>query len=143
MPLFGHCRNSHNDKFLAIIIELELQALMAKILFRLRQVPDDEADEVRALLDANHIDWYETSAGRFQISFPAIWLRDESQEPQARALLQEYQLQRAQRMQDDPAAQETFIQRFTAHPLSIVLAILAIGFVLYISINPFIGLITP
>ena len=33
---------------------------MAKLLFDLRDVPDDEADDVRALLDAHGLDYYET-----------------------------------------------------------------------------------
>ena len=38
---------------------------MAKFLMNLRDVPDDEADEVRALLDANGFGWYETK--------PSFW----------------------------------------------------------------------
>ena len=48
---------------------------MALLLFRLRNVPDDEADEVRHLLNENSIEFYETSAGNWGISMPAIWLR--------------------------------------------------------------------
>ncbi len=120
---------------------------MAKILFRLRQVPDDEADDVRQLLDDHAIDWYETSAGRFMISFPAIWLRDESQEDRARALLAEYQQERVQRVRSERAEKlangelETLSQRIAANPAATILVLFAIVFILYISITPFLSMV--
>ncbi len=120
---------------------------MAKILFRLRQVPAEEAEDVRQLLDENAIDWYETSAGKFQISFPAIWLRDESQEHKAVALLNDYQQRRVARVRAEYAEREhsgdreTFIHRAMANPISVVLALLAVVFILYISIKPFVSLV--
>lgn len=120
---------------------------MAKILFRLRQVPEEEADDVRHLLDEHGIDWYETSAGRFQISFPAIWVRDDADEPAARGLIEVYQRQRAEQMRAAHAERaargelETFRQRIGSNPASISLALLAVLFILYISIKPFVSLI--
>jgi len=119
---------------------------MAKILFRLRQVPDEEADEVRDLLDQHAIDWYETAAGKFLISFPAIWLRDESQEDKAKALLEDYQQQRLVKVRAEYAAleakgeQETLLQRVVSRPGPVLLALLAVCFILYISIKPFLAL---
>jgi hypothetical protein len=66
-----------------------------KLLFRLRNVPDDEAQEVRELLDENGVEFYETSAGNWGISLPGIWLADASDYTRARALLDCYQDQRA------------------------------------------------
>ncbi len=120
---------------------------MAKILFKLRQVPDDEADDVRQLLDRHAIDWYETEAGRFQISFPAIWLRNESQEEQARSLIEEYQAERVERIRSERQARidngeaETFTQRIASNPVPMILSVLAITFILFISIKPFVALI--
>lgn len=71
---------------------------MAKLLFRLRNVPDDEATEVRELLATHEIAFYETSAGNWGISMPGLWLRNDADYPQARALLDDYQQQRVQRM---------------------------------------------
>ena len=48
---------------------------MAKLLFNLRNVPDDEADEVRDLLTAHGVDWYETRPGNWGISTGALGLR--------------------------------------------------------------------
>jgi hypothetical protein len=41
---------------------------MTKLLLNLRNVPDDEADDVRALLDDHDIAYYETSPGFSSIS---------------------------------------------------------------------------
>ena len=48
-------------------------------LFSLRGVPDDEADEIRALLAQHAIDYYETPPGNWGVSMPAIWLPDDSE----------------------------------------------------------------
>ena len=45
---------------------------MSKLLFRLRHVPEDEAEEVRALLEQNSIEFFETFAGNWGISLPAL-----------------------------------------------------------------------
>lgn len=74
---------------------------MAKLLFNLRHVPDDEADDVRALLEEKGFDFYETSPGNWGISLPALWLRDEAQYPDAMALLTDYQQERARRMREE------------------------------------------
>ncbi|MEQ1528951.1 MAG: DUF6164 family protein [Methylococcales bacterium] len=68
---------------------------MAKLLFSLRGVPDDEADEVRDLLIANDIDYYETSAGNWNISMPALWLKNDADFTKTRQLLDAYQQNRA------------------------------------------------
>ena len=68
---------------------------MSRLLFRMRHVPEDEADAVRQLLEDNDIAYYETHAGRWQISFPALWLVHDEQYETARALLDEYQRQRS------------------------------------------------
>jgi hypothetical protein len=67
---------------------------MAALLLNLRDVPDDEAGEVRALLDAGAIAWYETPPNRWGISAGAIWLVDAADLARARALLDDYQERR-------------------------------------------------
>lgn len=73
----------------------------SKILFRLSGVPDDEAGDVRKLLMDNHIEFYETSAGNWGISMPAIWLTDVDDYDRARSLLDEYQQARTVRMRSE------------------------------------------
>jgi non-ribosomal peptide synthetase component F len=77
-----------------------MMTAMAKLLFNLRNVPDDEAAEVRALLDEQQLDWYETQPGAFGISAAGLWLREEAQWPRARQALDAYQAQRQQRARE-------------------------------------------
>lgn len=121
---------------------------MAKILFRLRQVPEEEANEVRSLLDQNAVDWYETSAGKFLISFPAIWVRDDAEEPRARQLIENYQQQRLEQMRSEYAERkargdtESLLQRIISNPVPMLLALFAVAFILYVSIKPFVSLVS-
>lgn len=70
---------------------------MATLLMNLRHVPDDEADEVRTLLRAHGIDFYETPPNRWGVTMGAIWLRDDNQADEARRLLAQYQQDRQAR----------------------------------------------
>ncbi len=116
---------------------------MATLLFRLRHVPDDEADEVRALLDEHGIDYYETEPGNWGISMPALWLRDETQFDHATALLSEYQQQRAHRMQQEYAALRergeapTLWTSLRAQPVRFVFYTGLSAAILYLSISSF------
>ncbi len=71
---------------------------MSKLVFKLRHVPDDEAEAIRQLLDEHEIAFFETSAGNWGISLPALWIRDEQDFDRARALIDDYQQQRSQHM---------------------------------------------
>lgn len=120
---------------------------MAKILLRLRMAPDDEAQDVRDLLDKHSIPWFETTAGRFGVSFPAIWLRDDDDFDRAKTLLDQYQEQRRinARAQFDQQVQEgraeTFLSRLLSHPLQIVFILAAVVIIAYFSIVPFFSLL--
>lgn len=84
---------------------------MAKLLLNLRNVPDEEADEVREFLDANRIAWYETRPGLFGISLGAIWVKHDSDVEQARKLMADYQRERQAKMR---AEHETAMRDGTA-----------------------------
>lgn len=119
---------------------------MAKLLFPLRHVPDDEADEVRALLSGHGIDFYETPASAFGISAGAIWLRDNTQWQVARQLIDEYQAQRyaTQRQRheelDRQGQRRTIVHAFRENPLRFVVYLALIAAVLYLSLKPFFAL---
>lgn len=119
---------------------------MATLLFRLRHVPDDEADGVRALLDEHGIDYYETEPGNWGISMPALWLRDASQVEQAAGLLREYQQQRSERVQQEYAALRergeapTLLSSLRAQPLRFVFYTGMSGAILYLSVSSFFSL---
>lgn len=70
---------------------------MPTLLFSLRGVPDDEANEIRALLTEHDIHYYETSAGNWGISMPALWLSDKDRDEMdtAQQLLDAYHHHRA------------------------------------------------
>lgn len=74
---------------------------MARLLLNLRNVPEDEAGDVRTLLEQNAIEYYETPPSRWGISMGGIWLRDDGEYPRARALLDRYQGERATRARTD------------------------------------------
>jgi hypothetical protein len=115
-------------------------------LFSLRGVPDDEAEEVRTLLSDNDIDFYETSPGNWGISTPGIWLRDEKQLHQARALIQRYQEERADEQRKiyeqlkQEGKQRTFLRVFIEDPLKVIAYIAIAGLILYFSTKPFLNL---
>lgn len=109
---------------------------MAKLLFSLRNVPEDEAAEVRALLDRHDFDWYETEAGLLGMSSPALWLREAADHPRARALLDGYQQQRQlqaradARQREQRGEAESFIGLLRTRPGFILPRLLAIVVIL-------------
>ncbi|MDQ6986783.1 MAG: DUF6164 family protein [Mariprofundaceae bacterium] len=119
---------------------------MAVLLFKLRHVPDDEARDVRQLLNEHDIDFYETSAGSWGVSMPAIWLHNDSKLAEARTLLDSYQQQRLQKARADyqrqkaSGEQRTVLDLIMESPLKFTLLLIALLFVLYISIMPFMRL---
>lgn len=120
---------------------------MAKLLFKLAQVPADEVQDIRDLLDANNIRYYETDAGFFRVGLDAIWLADNAQEEPARELIREYQAERLRRQQQNYAqmveAGEVpgVWQHFCAHPLRFIAALTAIVFVAGLTLIPFVMLL--
>ncbi len=70
---------------------------MAKLLLNLRGVPDDEADDIRMLLDERGIEFYETPPSRWQVSAGGIWIRRREDAAAAARLLAEYQAERRDR----------------------------------------------
>lgn len=116
---------------------------MAKLLFRLNGVGDDEADDVRQLLDDHHYDYYETSAGRWGISLAAIWLRNDDDLESARALIDTYQAERGERLRSEydlarrEGRQVTFWQRVRHNPLAALFILAGLVIVLAVSTVPF------
>jgi len=119
---------------------------MARLLLNLRHVPDDEAEEIRALLEEHGHAYFETPPNRWGISMGAIWLRDDEHLEQVQALLARYQAERARRARDALAEArrqgraDTLVQRLRREPLRVVLLLGAAALVLYLTLAPFIGL---
>ena len=116
---------------------------MSTKLFALNGVPDDEAEDVRALLTAGGIDFYETPAGNWGISAPAIWLKDGRQLEKARALLDTYQHERQTRVREEYAQlqrqgrQRTILDVIRENPLRFFVYLAAIAVIVYFSTKPF------
>lgn len=119
---------------------------MAVRIFNLRGVPDDEAEDIRELLQQENIDFYETPAGNWGVSVPSLWLRDETLEPRARIVIAAYQKERLAKAKAEYARQETagenrsIFDNISKNPLRFVLYITIICGLLYISTAPFIDL---
>lgn len=115
-------------------------------LFSLHNVPDDEAEEVRELLRSNAIDFYETPAGNWGVSVPYLWLHDENQLAQAKALIVDYQKERLIRVREEyeqlgrMGRHRTIGDVIRENPLRFVVYVAAIAAVLYFSTKPFIDI---
>lgn len=109
---------------------------MAKLLLNLRHVLEDEADDVRAMLDQARIAYYETPPSMWGISAGGLYVRDDADLPEARRLMAGYQAQRSARVRAEHEAAvragtaETFWTVLRAEPLRVVLTVLAIAFLL-------------
>lgn len=117
---------------------------MAVIVFKLNGVPDDEADEVRALLTEKGFDFYETSAGRWGISVAALWLKNDEDKVSARALIDEFQHQRQEKVRaeyeqlKERGELEGILSRLLSNPLQVIIYIIFIALIIYLSLSPFI-----
>ncbi|MBL4760544.1 MAG: hypothetical protein JKY80_06805 [Mariprofundaceae bacterium] len=115
---------------------------MATLLFKLRSVPDDEAEDIRILLTESSIDFYETTAGSWGISLPALWLHNNNQLAQAKELIANYQKERAIHAQKTYAeqcndgSQRTVFNIIQEAPLKFFIYLFGIIFVLYLATIP-------
>lgn len=109
---------------------------MAILVFRLNNVPQAEADAVRALLTDHQIDFYETSSGNWGFSTAGIWLNNNDDKLRARSLIDDYQQHHL------PAVEqaESFMQLAWRQPLRVSIYLVIILFILYLSLMPFIGI---
>jgi hypothetical protein len=116
---------------------------MAKLIFKLKSVSYDEADDIKNLLTKNRIAFYESPAGNWEISMHALWLNDEAQYTEAKQLINEYQIERSQYVRQetqqkiDQGEYETFIQRLFNKPIQFFIPLAIVIFILYFSIMPF------
>ncbi len=120
--------------------------IMTTLLLNLRQVPEDEAQAVRALLDEHHIPFYETEPSLWGISFGGIWLSNPDDKDRAKTLLADYQEARGreQRQRYEQAQREgtapTLIQRILEQPLRALAVMVAVTGLLLVTLVPFLTL---
>jgi len=119
---------------------------MAKLIFKMRNVPDDEALEVRELLETNEIEFFETHAGNWGMSMPALWVKQDDQFALARQLIDEYEAERAKRIKAEYESQRargetrTLWHSFREDPFRFLACLIAISLVLYFSLRFFLTL---
>lgn len=112
-------------------------------LMKLRNVPADELDDIYALLDSHDISYYETSAGTWGISLPALWLADDSRLDEARALLERYEAERLQKAREEFAALKrqgrarTFLDIARENPLRFIIYMGLAAALTWVSIVPY------
>ena len=116
---------------------------MSILLFRLRNVPEDEAEDIREILNNNNLEFYETSAGNWGISTAAIWLKNREQLEIAKELIEKYQTERgiSQRQTYDELKKtgdhKTLLDAFQENPFKFVAYLIFVGFIIYVSTKPF------
>jgi uncharacterized protein DUF6164 len=115
---------------------------MSKLLLNLRDVPDDEADDVRRFLDAGGIGYYETRPSRWGISAGGIWIRDDGDVAEAKRLMAKYQLERQARAREERAeaqrngTAEAFTDVLRTQPLRVALTVITIVLLLGLLVVP-------
>jgi len=116
---------------------------MPKLLLNLRNVPEDEADEVRALLEEHEVAFYETRPNRWGVSAGGIWIRHNEDVEKARRLMAEYQLQRRARARAEYSAAKrkgtakTFRAVFRENPMGVIGVLIGIAFLVALMALPF------
>jgi len=116
---------------------------MAKKLYPLRNVPDDETEEMRILLREHDIDFHETSSGFFGIGTSAIWVNDATQYDTARDLIANYQQARYQHAHQDYLArkaageQTRFGDMYRKNPGTVILYLSFALFLIFLMTLPF------
>ena len=101
-------------------------------LCNLRNVPEDEADEVRAWLTESGLDFSETQPSPWGMSHGGIWMRQDADIVRAKALMADYQAARRQRVLAEQTRalergeQDTFGKLLRQRPLYVVVMLAAI-----------------
>jgi hypothetical protein len=115
---------------------------VSRLLLNLRDVPDDEADDVRHFLDSCGIGYYETRPSFWGISAGGIWIRDDADVAEAKRRMAEYQRERQARAREARAEAErsgtlpTFADVLRTQPLRVALAVIATALVLALLAAP-------
>lgn len=113
----------------------------------MRDMHDDEAEEIRALLTEKQVDFYETPEGNWGISMPAIWLHDADDHERAKGILDEYHQARSERIRDEYDAlkregmHRTVLDELREHPVKFIAFTALAGAILYFSVAPFVTLL--
>lgn len=120
--------------------------LMSALLLNLRNVPDDEADDLRRLLERHNIAFYETKPSLWGVSAGGIWIEHAGDVADARRLMREYQIARkakarAQyRVAKAGGTADTVWSVLKREPLRVIATLAGIAFLLALMALPFVFL---
>ena len=120
---------------------------MAVKIFSLKGVPEDEAEDIRELLENNAVDFYETPGGNWGISMPALWIKDENEKERVKTLIDVYEKAREERgreafvKEQEEGRTRSMLDVFLAQPLQLILYFLAVLAIGYLSLKPFVGFV--
>ena len=116
---------------------------MTILLFKLKDVPDDEAADVRELLAENDIYFYETHAGFWRLGVDGLWLPDDSNLDRAKELIRQYQAERTANQQKiyadlvESGQAPTLWHNFLRSPIRFIALLIAVFFILTLTLAPF------
>jgi hypothetical protein len=119
---------------------------MSILIFRLNGVPEDEAEDVRSLLQQHGFTYHETGAGFLGLGIAGLWLLDASQKTAARAVIDAYEQERSARLAAEHAAlrergeAETTLQRIARRPFQSLFYLVGAAAILYLMLWPFLTL---
>jgi hypothetical protein len=120
--------------------------LVPRLLLNLRHVPEDEIEEVRALMREHRIECYDTPPGPLGITAGGIWLRDPDDYDRARALMDTYQEERGAAARErwrrarERGEAETLLGTIRRHPIRSLLILVGSVFVLMVLFAPLVVL---
>lgn len=117
---------------------------MARLIFDLRDVPDDEADDVRALLASADIAFYETRPAALGLFAGGLWVADDELAQPAKSRIAQYQQERQLRVRAEYQAAirdgsaETSWQSIRREPVKALILLLAAALIVAVTVLPFI-----
>lgn len=118
---------------------------MAVKLVSLRNMMEDEVEDIHTLLDENNFDYYETPVGLMGLSSPTIWLRNKEDLDAAKEKLEIYNQERQQRVRAEyeqlkkEGKQRTIMDEIRENPFRFVTYMAFAAFLIYITLMPFWG----
>ncbi len=120
---------------------------MPELLLNLKNVPEDEYQEVCELLQENDIHYYQTHKGFWGLGTEAIWLKNGGQLVEAKTLLHHYMVARQEQakashqQEREQGNERTLFSTFKDQPMMFVLYTLAIFVLVVLTVSPFLALV--
>ncbi|WP_119393975.1 DUF6164 family protein [Salinibius halmophilus] len=103
---------------------------MARLVFHLANVPEDEAMQVRQALTEAEVEFFETEAGRWRIGVAAIWVHTDDDVPAARQAIEAVQAELPR------AAPLPFWHHVALNPVRVLSMLVLIAAIIAITLIP-------